>query len=382
MRQPKDFGFNEQCAQLKQAARSFFQKKVPTQALHKLIAGEPDPFRAPVARWDKVLWQEMVDLGWHTVAVPQSAGGVDMPLVAGAALIEEAGRVALPSPLLTTLQSSCVLKACNTPAAHALLEAVVQGSAITLAVLDQKGTYQCGDVTASNTDSGYVLEGVAYFVQDAAKSDVLIVRAGGLYAVPVNAPGVKIVPDHIVDLTRDQAHIEFDGVVSTLLAEQADAILRQSEPARLTLLAADMVGAAEWQLQTTVEYAKTRVQFDHPIGFFQAVKHPLVDLMVLVDQARALVYAAACAIDHQTDQADSVYAEKYARMAKASASDMASYASKISVQLHGGIGFTWDCFVHLYAKRQKHSQVTMGDAAYHRRLLADIVMGIPEVEML
>jgi alkylation response protein AidB-like acyl-CoA dehydrogenase len=375
MRQPRDFGFNEQCAQLKQTARSFFRKNFPTQALHELVAKEPDPFRSPVANWNRALWQEMVQLGWHTVAIPESAGGADMPLVAGVALIEEAGHAALPSPLLTTLQSSVVLKACNTPEAHALLEAVVQGATVTLAVLDQKGSYQSDSVTASDSGSGCVLDGVAYFVQDAAKSDFVIVRAGGLYAVPVNAPGVRIVPDHIVDLTRDQAHIEFAKAVPTLLSEQGNDILRQSEPARLALLAADMVGAAEWQLQTTVDYAKTRVQFDHPIGFFQAVKHPLVDLMLQVDQARALVYAAACAIDHQVDETDSVDAEKYARMAKAAASDMASYAARISVQLHGGIGFTWDCFVHLYAKRQKHSQVTMGDAAFQRRLLADMVMG-------
>jgi len=382
MRQPGDFGFDESCAQLKQAARSFFQKKVPTQALHKLVADDPDPFRAPVAKWDKALWQELVQLGWHAVVVPESAGGVDMPLVAAASLTEEAGRVALPSPLLSTLQSCCVLMACNTPAAHAVLEAVVRGCAVTLAVLDQQGTCQTGSVTASQADNGDLLDGVAYFAQDVAKCDMLIVRAGGLYAVPVNSPGVKIVPDHIVDLTRDQAHIEFNRVNATLLADQADLVLGLSEPARLTLLAADMVGAAEWQLQTTVEYAKSRVQFDHPIGFFQAVKHPLVDLMVQVDQARALVYAAACAIDHQADPADAVQAEKYARMAKASASDMASFAAKKSTQLHGGIGFTWECFVHLYAKRQKHSQVMMGDATYQRRVLADIVMGIPGGEMI
>jgi alkylation response protein AidB-like acyl-CoA dehydrogenase len=376
MKEPKDFGFDEQCAQFKQAARTFFQKKFPTHVLHRLVAPDPDPFRAPAANWDRALWLEMVELGWHALAVPESAGGVAMPLVAGVALIEEAGRVALPSPLLTTLQSTCVLKACGTPAAHVLLEAVVQGSAVTLAVLDDKGTSQSCSVTPSKTDSGYLLNGAAFFVQDAAKSDVLIVRAGGLYAIPSNAPGVTMEPDHIVDLTRDQAHIKFENAAATLLAEHGDLMLRQSEPARLTLLAADMVGAGEWQLQTTVEYAKTRVQFDHPIGFFQAVKHPLVDLMVLVDQARALVYAAACTIDHQTDPADAVPAQKSARMAKAAASDMASYASKKSVQLHGGIGFTWESFVHLYAKRQKHSQVTMGDAAYHRRLLADIVMGV------
>ena len=377
LRHHDDFGFNEQCAQLKQAAHNFLQKKFPTQALHTLVASESDPFRAPVARWDEDLWREMVKLSWHAVAVPESAGGPGMPLVAAVALLSEAGRFALPSPLLATVQSSCVLKACNTPSAHATLEAVANGAAVTLAVLDQKGTSQSATVTARKTANGDVLDGVAYFVQDAAKADVLIVRAGGLYAVPVNASGVNIVPDHIVDLTRDQAHIEFDSVAATLLTEHGDAILRQTEPACLTLLAADMVGAGEWQLQTTVEYAKTRVQFDHPIGFFQAVKHPLVDLMLQIDQARALVYAAACAIDHQADESDSMEAGKYARMAKASASDMASCAARISVQLHCGIGFTWDCFVHLYAKRQKHSQVFMGDAAFQRRLLADIVMGKP-----
>lgn len=377
MKPPRDFGFNEQCAQLKQAARNFFQKKLPAQALHALVAADPDPFRAPVARWDRALWQEIVQLGWHAVVVPEAAGGVDMPLVGAVALLEEAGRVALPSPLLATLQASCVLNACNTPAADELLGTVVRGCSVTLAVLDQQGTSQTGCVTATKIDDGVVLDGVAYFVQDAAKSDVLLVRAGGLYAVPVSTPGVTLMPDHIVDLTRDQAHIAFDKANATLLADKADVVLGLSEPARLTLLAADMVGAAEWQLQTTVEYAKSRVQFDHPIGFFQAVKHPLVDLMVQVDQARALVYAAACAIDHQADHADAVQAQKYARMAKASASDMAAFAAKKSTQLHGGIGFTWECFVHLYAKRQKHSQVMMGDATYQRRLLADIVMGVP-----
>lgn len=375
MRQPTDFGFDEQCAQLKLAARNFFQHQLPPQALHALVADEHDPFRVPVAKWHRALWQELVALGWHAVVAPESAGGAGMPLVAAAGLIEEAGRAALPSPLLCTLQSTCVLQACDTPAAHALLEAVVKGAAVTLAVLDDTGAAREASITAVNRDGATVLNGAAHFVQDAAKSDVLIVRAGGLYAVRTDAPGVKLVPDHIVDLTRDQAHIEFENAAATLLADAGDRVLLQSEPARLTLLAADMVGAAEWQLQTTVEYARTRVQFDHPIGFFQAVKHPLVDLMVQVDQARGLVYAAACAIDHAMDAAGAVEAEKYARMAKAAASDMASFAAKKSVQLHGGIGFTWECFLHLYAKRQKHSQVTMGDAAYHRRLLADIVMG-------
>jgi len=358
MSQPKDFGFNEEAYLLKQSARRFFQSKLPTEKLHKLIANESDPFRKPVAKWDKNLWNEMVALGWSSLAVPESAGGIGMPLVAVAGLMEEAGRAALPSPLLSTLQACYVLSACKTESASKALQLILQGKSMSLALATEEDT--------------------ASYVQDAAKADYFVVSssgssptARGLYLVDAASPDVKIIPDHIVDLTRDQAHIEFKNMTSTiLLAEHADVVLQQAEPALLTLLAADMVGAGEWQLQTTVEYAKTRVQFDHPIGFFQAVKHPLVDLMLLVDQARALVYNAACAVDH-----DPVHAEKYAGMAKASACDMASFASKKSTQLHGGIGFTWECFVHLYSKRQKHSQMLWGDAMFHRSRLADLILG-------
>lgn len=383
MNQPKDFGFNEECAMLKQSARDFFKDKLPTHALHKLVANESNPFRAPIAKWDKKLWQEMVQLGWTAIAVPESAGGVGMPLVAAVALIEETGRAALPSPLLATLQSSYVLAACNSSPASAVLEKITQGSAVTLALLDKKGSDQSCGVTAIANDKDYVLNGTAYFVQEAAKSDFFVVACKGtacraptdcaLYVVPSNAPGVKIIPDHIVDLTRDQAHIEFNNVIATRLVEDGDAALKLAEPALLTLLAADMMGAAEWQLQTTVEYAKTRIQFDHPIGFFQGVKHPLVDLMLLIDQCRGLVYNAACAIDHDPVNADLTNSEKCARMAKASACDAASFASKKSVQLHGGIGFTWECFVHLYSKRQKHSQMLLGDAMVQRKRLAEII---------
>ena len=149
----------------------------------------------------------------------------------------------------------------------------------------------------------------------------------------------------------------------------ADAI-RAAEPALLTLIAADMCGAAEWQLQTTAEYARVRQQFDRPIGFFQAVKHPLVNLMMQIDMARSHVYNAACAIDNEPGSA-----MRAAHMAKACASDMAAFGSSRSVQLHGGIGFTWECFVHLYFKRQLHNQMLMGDGPYHRARLAELLMG-------
>ena len=118
------------------------------------------------------------------------------------------------------------------------------------------------------------------------------------------------------------------------------------------------------------EYAKVRKQFERELGFFQAVKHPLVNVMIEIDQSKSLVYNAACAIDHEPESATG-----FAHMAKASASETAAFASGRSVQCHGGIGFTWECFAHLFFKRQKHSQMLWGDAAWHRARLADILIG-------
>jgi len=181
---------------------------------------------------------------------------------------------------------------------------------------------------------------------------------------------VTIQPDAIVDLTRDQAHVVFDQVEAEEVSSNGLAALNAAFPAIWTTLAADIVGAAEWQLQTTVEYMGARKQFERPLGCFQAVKHPLVDVMVQIDQTKSLVYNAACAIDTEPERA-----LQYAHMAKASASETAAFASGRSVQCHGGIGFTWECFVHLYFKRQKHSQMLWGDAAWHRARLAEILIG-------
>ena len=154
-----------------------------------------------------------------------------------------------------------------------------------------------------------------------------------------------------------------------------DSSLAAALPAIQTIIAADMVGAGEWLLQTTVEYASTRVQFDHPLGFFQAVKHPLVNVMLEIDRCKSLAYNAACAIDVAKSQSDKDDAAKFAHMAKANAGEMAVFSSSRAVQFHGGIGFTWECYVHLFFKRQMHNQMLFGDAKYHRTKLADILIG-------
>jgi alkylation response protein AidB-like acyl-CoA dehydrogenase len=370
--QPDDFGFNEEAALLKDSARKFFSEHFTADILHGLVAGDPTPDKGPAVQWDEKLWQQMVDLGWSLLAVPEAQGGVGMPLVGVAGLIEELGRAAFPCPLLSTLSASYVLAACGA-SGEAALEEIAAGETATLVLSDANGSWSPGDTPIGC--SGGKLNGTAHFVQDAGKVSRLLVCAQSdaglsLHWVATGSAGVQINQDAIVDLTRDQAHISFTDVEATEISSNALVAVNEAMPAIWTLLAADMVGAAEWQLQTTVEYVNARQQFDKPLGFFQAVKHPLVDVMIKIDEAKSLVYNAACAVDCEPEKA-----QQLAHMAQASASDMAAYASSRSVQYHGGIGFTWECFVHLFFKRQKHSQFLWGDAPWHRARLADILIG-------
>ena len=370
MTQPDNFGFGEEAALLKNSARKFFQDNFPTDRLHRLVAGDPTPERGPQCHWDRELWQQMVDLGWTMLAVPESAGGLGMPVVAVAGLVEELGRAAFPCPLLATLGAGYILAACG-DAADEAMEEIAAGRSATLASAGRRGSWR-GTGTDVTWQDGR-LQGEACFVQDAGKAERLLVAAQapeGLVLVWVHsdAPGVRVVADALVDLTRDQARVVFDGAQGRVVSTRGQAALDGAFPALWTLLAADMVGAAEWQLQTTVDYVNARTQFDRPLGFFQAVKHPLVDVMLQIDQSKSLVYNAACAIDTEPDRA-----RRFAHMAKASASDAAGFASARSVQCHGGIGFTWECYLHLYFKRQKHSQLLWGDASWHRAQLAELL---------
>ncbi len=376
----KDFGFGPDEQLVRDQARKLLRDNFPIERLRKLVAADHhDAYESDVqpAAWDKALWRQMVELGWTGLAVPEHAGGVGVKTIAVAALVEEIGRVALPSPLVATLIATAVLRAAD---AMPWLERIAAGEAATLAITNADGSWDPHDtdVDARSDGAGVVLDGTASFVQDARKASFFVVSAKGpggvgLYAVSADAPGVAIVPDRIVDLTRDQATVRFAGVAVDAAgivapAGRGAAVLDAATPAMLTIVAADLCGAAEWQLQTTTEYAKTRVQFDHPIGFFQAVKHPIVNMMLAVDRARSLTYAAACAVDHEPEDAP-----RLARMAKAAASDAAAFCSDRSIQLHGGIGFTWECDVHLYFKRQKHNQLLYGDGAHHRAKLAELI---------
>lgn len=373
MAQSKNFGFGEDETMLRDSAAKFFADNCGPEKIHSQVADNPDIHRPIESKWDKGLWQQIVELGWTSVCVPEAAGGIGMPVVAAVALAEEAGKAAFPSPLIATFNATFAVRECRSEAATRLLGEIAQGTAATLAITDARGSWEATDTDVEAADGK--LNGTAYYVQDAQKADVLVVSARtadgvALYRVDANAEGVDMQADGIIDLTRDQARITFSNAPGELLdAAGADALTR-AWPAILCITAADMVGSGEWLLQTTTEYAQTRVQFDRAIGFFQAIKHPLVNVMLAIDAAKSLTYNAACAADEEPDTALNL-----ARMAKSAASDMAVFSSSRAVQFHGGIGFTWECFVHLFFKRQMHNHVLYGDGKYQRAKLADHYIG-------
>lgn len=382
MAQPRDFGFGSEEQMLRDSARKFLKDTMPVDKLRTLVAGDhEEAYEAAVQplAFDEAHWQRAVALGWTAIAVPEDAGGAEMKWIALAALVEEIGQAALPCPLGVTLAATAVLRSSEGAGARQALEQIAGGASATLANLGSDGSWdaQSADIDALASDGAITLNGKAHFVQDARKADLFVVAARegsgvSLFAVAKGTPGLSIDPDRIADLTRDQAVLAFEDVsiadsCRIGAAGSAGQALKKAEPVVLTLAAADMIGAAEWQLQTTAEYARVRKQFDHEIGFFQAVKHPIVNMMIDLDRARSLVYAAACALDAAPEEAP-----RLAHMAQAAASDTAAFCASRSVQLHGGIGFTWECDVHIWFKRQKHSQLLHGDGAWHRAKLAEL----------
>ena len=375
MATPKDFGFTEDISMLKDTFAKFLSEQKTIENLRPSLKGTEDPYHGDQrsAFYDTQSWQQTVELGIHAVSIPEDQGGIGMGLVAATAIAEEIGRYALATPLTNMLLATFLLRAIDSPEGNALLEAMAGGTRVGIALYGEDASLE-GDSTDVRVEDGK-LQGQSWYVTDAQKSEILIVAAESaegvdLYRVDCQSANVRVLDDRIVDLTRDQARIQFDGAEAQALTTVGRGLLsfQKALPALLTLTAADIAGAAEWQLQTTAEYAKVRSQFDRPIGFFQAVKHPIVDMMITADETRSLVYQAAAAFDFEPEDA-----ARCAHLAKSSASDTAEFCANRSTQLHGGIGFTWEADVQIYHKRQMHSQFLFGDGIWQRAKLAELL---------
>jgi alkylation response protein AidB-like acyl-CoA dehydrogenase len=353
---------------LRASVRALLADRSPAAAVLARVEGDP------VADLD--LWRELAAMGATALPVPEELGGAGASLREASVVAEELGRAVACVPFLgsAVLGAGALLRTGGEAAAGVLADIASGASAAVLAV--PLATPPGADLPAGVRADGGTLTGAVRGVADAATADRLVVPAHGpdgpgLYLVAAADAGVA--PVVSLDLTRPLADVRLDGAPAQVLATGPAA--REAFGAALStgaaLLAAEQLGVAEWALATTVDYLKTRTQFGRPVGSFQAVKHRLADLWVGVSQARAVVRAAAgAAADGHPD------AELNAALAQAFVSEVAVRAAEEAVQLHGGIGFTWEHPAHLYLKRAKADAIALGTADRHRAALARLA-GLP-----
>src|ERR1700694_4956024 len=370
-----DFAFSEEQEMLRRAARDFLAKECSSKVVRKLMDG-PDGY-------DPALWKKIADLGWTALGIPEEYGGVctflDLVVV-----LEEAGRALMPGPFFATmgLAVPALIEAGTEAQKKEVLGALALASArAPRAWTAPSGRWDAGAVTLSAKPSGggWKLDGVKLFVADAEAADYMVVAAPtrgegedgiSLFLVKGKPAGMTVNPLKTLDMTRRWSEVRFDGVKvegDALMgpADKAWPHLKRALEWATAALCAEMIGGTQKVLETSTEYAKTRHQFGKPIGIYQAVSHKLADMLVLAESGRSATYYAAWAVD-----ADAPDRSLASSMAKAYVSDAYRKVAGDGIQVHGGIGFTWEHDMHLYFKRAKASEVTLGDATYHRELVA------------
>jgi len=365
----QEFVFTGEQAQLRDAVRKFSADNFGEAKARTQMESEP--------RFDRKVWQRLgSELGVLGLSVPESAGGAGGTLVDQAIAVEELGAALATGPLFGTvfLAIPALVAASAGPDRDDLLGALVEGTrTAAFAVPDRAGAFDPTVITVTGTER---LTGRVERIVDADAADELLVAATGpggvaLYAVDVNGPGVQRTPLVTLDLTRPQATIELSDAPARLLAgpEEADRAITHALQVGSALLAAEQIGGAAHLLNLAVEYAKSRLQFGRPIGSFQAVKHRLAEGMVDLEHARSATYHAVWALsDGSDDPALS------AAIAQALASAAFSRIATDTIQVHGGIGFTWEHQAHLYFKRATTDAALLGSAEAHRNRVAELVL--------
>ena len=379
-----DFGFSREQELLRQTARNFLEKECPSTFVRRMMD-------EPAGTTDE-LWTKLAALGRLGLILPEAHGGTGLGLVDLTVVLEEMGRAVMPGPYFSTvlLGGLALVLAGSEGQRHAWLPKLASGEArATLALLEAEPRWDAAGVRLPAKPAkggGYVLSGTKLFVPDGHDADLLIVAARtarptkadpsagvSLFLVPADARGVSQAPLPTMDQTRTLAEVTLSRV-----EVGPDALLGPAHGAWPTLarlldraavaLCAEMCGGAQKVLEMCTEYAKVRVAFGKPIGAYQAVKHKCADMLVAVENAKSITYYAAWAQDQDTPDAPLA-----ASMAKAYVSDAYRRVAGDGIQIHGGIGFTWEHDLHLYFKRAKSSETTFGDATYHRERVAELI---------
>src|SRR5436305_1877373 len=376
-----DIGFTEEQRMLRESARRFFESECTAQFVRQRMA-------EPAAVTD-MFWQKLAEQGWLGIVYPEEDGGSGLGLVDLVVLMEEMGRAVMPGPFLSTvlLAGAAIAEAGSSAQRREWLPRIAGGSAkAALAWTEPNLRWDAAGIamSARESGSGFVLSGTKLFVGDAHLADVLVVAARtrdgstmadgvSLFLVPKDAPAVALRRLPSIDETRKLCEVTLDNVAvpgSALLGElhQGWAPLQQVIDRAAVALSAEMCGAAQRVLEMTVDYAKLRTTFGKPIGSYQGVKHKCADMLVEIENAKSLTYYAAWAVDEGEPDAPLAVS-----MAKAAASDAGRKVCAAGIQLHGGIGMTWEHDLQLYLKRAKADEVMFGDATWHRERIARLM---------
>ncbi len=371
------FELSEEQELLRKTARDFLTAHAPMKAVRAVMEGHD--------LYSSDLWRRLAELGWMGLAIPERYGGSGLGPIELSIVVEELGRALAPVPFLPTQIAARVICEAGDDAQQARwLAAISSGNAIGTLAFDEP--HPTADepllgVVAVRDAKGWTLTGNKWFVPDAGAADLLVTTARtdpktatiGLFAVPRDTPGLRIQPMISMDPLRTLSTLRFGAArlpESALLGGNvaaAEPLGRALDFARVAICA-EMVGGAEVCLEASVAHARQREQFGKPIGSYQAIKHKCADMLFEVESARSIAYYAAWAVGANGDDAS-----LRAAMAKAYLSDAYRHVSAENIQIHGGVGFTWEYDCHLFFKRAKSDEMWLGDGRYHRERVAQLL---------
>jgi len=367
-------GVTQEQEELRASVRRFLADRAPITAVRELME-TTDGLDAGVWR------QAGEQLGLQGIAIPEEYGGAGFSFAEQAIVLEELGAALYGGPYLASavLATTALLASPDEDARKTYLPGIASGDTIaTLAFTEEDGSWEpdairlAASPAQDESADGWQLDGRKSFVLDGHTANLILVvaRAGdalSLFAVPAEASGLTRTALPTLDQTRKLARLDFAAVPATLIGSVGDgrAVLSRTLDVAAIAQAAEQLGGAQRALDMAVEYAKVRHQFGRPIGSFQAIKHRCADLLLEVESLRSAVQYAAAAVAE-----DSAEVPVVAALVKAYASDVYFHVAAENIQIHGGIGFTWEHDAHLYFKRAKASELFLGDASYHREHLA------------
>ncbi len=365
-----NFAFTDEQEELRSTVRSFLENKSSEEAVREQMETE-DGF-------DPAVWSQMGEqMGLQGLSIPEEFGGSGYGFVELGIVLEEMGRALLCAPFFSTavLAANTLLQSGDEAAKAKYLPGIASGETIaTLAYTEPSGKWDESGITMEATASGdgYTLSGTKSFVLDGNAANLIIVAAKtaagiSLFAVQGDAAGLTKTNLSTMDQTRKQAKLDFDNTPAELIGTDGEGwtTLETVLDLAAVALAAEQVGGAQMVLEMAVDYAKVRVQFGRPIGSFQAIKHKCADMLLEVESAKSAAYYGMWCASEMNDELPST-----ASLAKAYCSEAYFHAAAENIQIHGGIGFTWEHPAHLYFKRAKSSELLFGDPTYHREQLA------------